>query len=473
MAKKTRHPHLDIMSFHREVTGSCILCVLKLPDGRTKRFIVDCGLYQEKEYSDLNSELLYNPRKIEFALITHNHVDHVGKLPYITRKGFKGKIYATEPTCNLIEHALKDSNHVLKDIAKRNHTAPLYEKKDVKETLKLMRPCIYNRTINVDENIRVTFFNNNGHLPGAATILVQIVCKGYDNINVLFTGDYNNKNMFLKLQELPDWVRRLPLTVVQESTYGDMDSTQIVKCFEQNVIRCIKNRGTVVSPVFSLGRAQEVLYKIKCMQDEGLISTDIPIYLDGKLAVTYTQLFINGKVGIKSSMKNFLPKNFKYVDSTLREKLLHDYTPKIILATSGMGTYGPVQSYISEYISRKNAMIHFTGYTAEDTLGYKLKTAKEGDVVDIGSLFVKKQAQVEYTSEFSAHAKADELIEFLRSLWDIRLVLINHGETETQEFYANRVLREAKTHKVGLLNRTYIFRINANGLEETLPTEFM
>ena len=473
MAKRNRSPYLDVMSFHKEVTGSCILCVLKLPDGTTKRFIVDCGLYQEKEYSDLNTELLFNPRKIQFALITHNHVDHIGKLPYITKKGFKGKIYATEPTCNLMEHALKDSNHVLNDIAKRNHTFPLYEKKDVKETLKLLKPCIYNRTINVDENIRVTFFNNNGHLPGAATILVQIVCKGHDNINVLFTGDYNNKNMFLKLQPLPEWVRRLPLTIVQESTYGNMDSTEIKRCFEDNVIKCIKYGGTVICPVFSLGRAQEILYKIKCMQQEGLLSTDIPIYLDGKLAITYSQLFINGKVGIKHSMKDFLPKNFKYVDSTLREKLLHDFNAKVILATSGMGSYGPVQSYISEYISRKKAMIHFTGYTSEDTLGYRLKNAQDGEVVDIGSLLVKKHAKVEYTSEFSAHAKANELIDFLQGLWNIRLVLINHGQTETQEIYANRVVREVKTKKVGLLNRTYIFRVNANGLEETLPTEYM
>lgn len=472
MAKKNRFC-VDIMSFHKEVTGSCILCVLKLPDGRNKRFIVDCGLYQEKEYTEFNSELFFDPRKIQFAFITHNHIDHLGKLPYITKKGYKGKILATEATCNLMHPTLEDSCNVLKDIAKRNHISPLYSEKDVKDMLKLLKPCLYGRTIGVDENVRVTFFANNGHVPGAATILVQLVCKGYDNINLLFTGDYNNKNIFMKLQQLPEWVMQLPLTIVTEATYGDTNSQEIQKCFDENLLSCVKNGGTFIGPVFGFGRAQDVLYRIKCMQDEGRLNPCIPIYLDGKLAINFTELFIKGKAGIKPYMKNFLPKNIKYVDSSFRQKLIYDTNVKIILATSGMGTYGPVQSYIAEYITRKKAMIHFTGYTAEGTLGQRLKEAETGSVVDIGSLFVKKQAQVEYTSEFSSHAKADELIGFLKGFQNINLVLVNHSQIETQKIFANRVLKNVNTKKVGLLNRTYIFRVNSEGLEEAMPTEYM
>ena len=472
MAKNDRFC-VDVMAFHKEVTGSCILCVLKLPDGRSKRFIVDCGLYQEKEYTELNSELFFEPRKIQFALITHNHIDHTGKLPYISKKGFKGQIFASEATCNLMEPALEDSCNVLKDIAKRNHSSSLYSERDVKDVMKLLKPCLYGRTINADENVRVTFFGNNGHIPGAATILVQLICSGYDNINLLFTGDYNNKNIFMKLQQLPDWVVKLPLTIVTEATYGDTDSKEIQRCFDDNLLRCTRNGGTFICPVFAFGRAQEILYRLKCMQEDGRLSPSVPIYLDGKLAIVYTELFMRGKAGIKPVMKNFLPKNIRFVDSDLRQKLFNDCNVKIILATSGMGTYGPVQSYIAEYITRRKAMIHFTGYTAEGTLGQRLKEAENGSVVDIGSLFVKKLAQVEYTSEFSSHAKADELIAFLDEFQNIKLVLVNHGQTETQKLFANSVIKKVKTKKVGLLNRTYIFRVNSEGLEEAMPTQYM
>ena len=101
-------------------------------------------------------------------------------------------------------------------------------------------------------------------LMGASSILVQISWEGYETINLFFEGDYNNKNMFFDVSEIPDWVRELPITLIQESTYGDMDSDEITPCFKQNVLECLEHGGTVVAPVFSLGRSQEILYEVKC-----------------------------------------------------------------------------------------------------------------------------------------------------------------------------------------------------------------
>ena len=352
---KCNQPRSDITAMHREVTGSSILVVNSLPNQQTIRFVVDCGLFQEREYEELNSELLFNPENIDFCIITHNHVDHVGRVPFLVKKGFNKEIYTTVETSKLLPISLGDSYRVLKDTYKRKNERCLYDEEDVDKTLSLVKPCEYEKIMHIGEHIKITFFNN-GHLVGAAIVLVQISYPGCKSINLLFTGDYNNKNMFFDVKKIPKWVVKLPLTVIQESTYGDMDSTCITKTFKKNVKECIEKGGTVIALVFSLGRAQEILYEIKTMQDEGELE-DIPIYFDGKLAIRYTNLYINGELNIKEEMRDFLPKNLEIVDKSTRMSVLNDTSKKIILTTSGMGSYGPAQLYIPEYITDRKSVV--------------------------------------------------------------------------------------------------------------------
>lgn len=281
--------YADIMAVHPEVTGSCNLVIVKQPDNSTVKFVVDCGLFQERQYSKNNESLPFIPANIDFCLVTHNHVDHVGRLPFMVNKGFDKEIYMTETTAKLLPLALEDSHKVLRDVAKRQNHSPLYSEADVSQTMRLIHPCKYNETIQIRPNIKATFFMN-GHLMGASSILVQISWEEYETINLFFTGDYNIKNMFFDVPDLPDWVLELPLTVVQESTYGDMDSYEVTSCFKQNVLKCLEHGGTVVAPVFSLGRSQEILYEVKCMQDDGSLDVNVPIYFDGKLGIRYTML---------------------------------------------------------------------------------------------------------------------------------------------------------------------------------------
>ncbi len=321
-------------------------------------------------------------------------------------------------------------------------------------------------------NIKVTFFKN-GHLIGAAVILVQISYPGCDDINLLFTGDYNNKNIFFNVPKIPKWVTELPITIIQESTYGYMDSSEMHKCFKKNIKSCIDNQGTALVLVFSLGRAQEILYKLKKMQDEEILDKRIPIYFDGKLAIKYTGMYINDELGIKKQMLDFLPENLIFIDNSVsRREVMTDTTPKIIVTTSGMGTYGPAQSYIPEYITRKNILIHFTGYTAEGTLGYKLKNAEDGGIIEIRGVMSKKRAQVEYTTEYSAHAKADVIIDFLKQFTDLKLILFNHGTNDSKKMIAERAAKEVEAKHIGILGRQYFFRVDAYGLEKTLSTKF-
>ena len=470
MGRKERF-YADVMAMNPEVTGSCNLVIVKLPNGENIRFIVDLGLFQEKEYEELNFNLPFNAENIDFCLVTHNHVDHTGRLPYMVKNGFFKKIYATETTCKLLPLALNDSCKVLGEVAKRKHKKCLYNEEDVKRTLSFFVPCKFNETVEVHENVKITFLKN-GHLIGAGLILVQISYPECDDINLLFTGDYNNKNMFFMVEPIPKWILNLPLTVIQESTYGNMDTDVIHKCFRENILECIQNGGTVVVPVFSLGRSQEILYELKCMQDEGVLSDEIPVYFDGKLAIKYTELYIKDGLDIREDMKNFLPKNLTFVNKSNRIDVLEDTERKVILTTSGMGSYGPAQVYIPEYITREKALIHFTGYTAEGTLGSRLKNTEIGGTVEVGGILVKKLATVEYTTEYSAHAKANEMIAFLKQFSNLKLVLVNHGEAEVKEAFANRIVSEVQTKRVGLLGREYFFRVNPYGLVKTLSTKF-
>ena len=464
--------YLDIMACHPEVTGSCFLAVLKLPNRETVKFVIDCGLFQEKEYDSLNNELPFDCDEISFVVVTHNHVDHIGRLPLLFKRGYNGKVYCSTQTKILLPLALNDSQKVLDDVCKRKHQSSLYNVKDVETTLNNVVGVDFNNKIKVTPNIEVTFLEN-GHLIGAAMILIEINYPGEEPINVLFTGDYNNKNEFLNLHELPMRVRNKRMSVVIESTYGDTSVEEINHgFFSEKVLEAIEERKTIILPVFSLGRSQEILLRLKELQDTNKLDVNIPIYFDGKLAQAYTALYCNSKILIDESKKDFFPRNLVAANCEIREKLLQTDDCKIIVTTSGMGTYGPAQVYIPYFISKENALILFTGYTAEGTLGANLKNAKKGETVKIGGLILKKFADVSYCNEFSAHAKSEELIEFLKNFNNLRGVLINHGQTKAKEAFAEKILKEININEVGILSRDYFFRIGSYGIVKTFSSKF-
>lgn len=472
MGKKERF-FADIMAMNDGVTGSLHFVSVRFPNNYMPklRFIVDCGLFQERTDEELNDALPFNPENLDFCLITHNHVDHIGRLPLIVKKGYRGNIYTTEPTSKLIRPALWDCHKVLKSTSKRRHTRPLYSNEDVTQTISQIKGCAYNQEFEINDNVYVTFLKN-GHLVGASLIFVRITYPGYEDINLLFTGDYKGENAFFDVDAIPQKLQNLPLTIIQESTYGDMETAEMQPCFKENILMYIQNGGTVVAPVFSLGRSQEILYELKLLQKSGKLDTNIPIYFDGKLAFQYTNMYVRGELGIKPEMMDFFPENLTFVDSSTRGPILASGECKIILTTSGMGSYGPAQLYISHYIKDRNALIHFTGYTAEGTLGARLKATPYGETVEIAGIVTKKFAKVEYTTEYSAHAKADEMIAFLRQFKSIKLVLVNHGEPEVKEIFAKRIVKELNPKKVGILGRDYFFRINPYGLIKTMSTKF-
>ena len=459
---KTSDFYYEITALHKEVTGSCLMVLIYYPDGRKTMFLVDCGLFQEKDYLWRNAEKFpFNCENVEFVLITHNHADHMGRLPMLVNAGFKGKIYATETTKILMLPALQDSHQIMKEEAKKKKEKPQYEDTDVQRAFSSTQGCKLEETVYLDRNIKATFFDN-GHLIGSAMILVQISYPGYKDLNLFFTGDYKPHNIFREVKPLPLWARQIPKTFVVESTYGYMETSQIHYHFEDDVAKLTSEGKNLLIFIFAQQRAQEILFFLKNMQESGRLDKKIPIYLDGKLSHVYTKIYSSCEVGIDEDKRDFLPANLVLVTKENRNEVLYSKEQKIILTTSGMADHGPAQIYVPAFVERSDYAFYFTGYTSKTTLGYKLQHPAEDGTVKIQGKDMHVNAQVLWTNEASSHAKADELENLIASCSKNQLLLINHGQEEVQQQFACRIEDKKLAKRVEIIGE-HIARVNCYG----------
>ena len=464
----TNRFYTHITSLNPEVTGSCHLIVVHYPNGGKTKFVVDCGLFQEEGYNYLNREPFpFDCCNIDFAVITHNHADHMARVPLMVKEGYRGNFFATTQTAQLMPISLNNSLKILKEEAKERNQKPLYDDSDLEIVKQHIVPCELEEVQYVDKNIKVTFFDN-GHLIGAAMVLVQISYPGEEDINLFFTGDYKPDNLFREVRPLPEWVYDLPVTVITEATYGYMNKDEISYHFVEDVKESLRNGKTVLIFVFAQGRAQEILYVLNKCRKAKEISDKIPILLDGKLAQDYTKMYLKEELGVKPQVRTFLD-GFEPVTKENRQDIIMSKKQQIVLTTSGMADHGPAQMYIAEYISRKDVDMYFSGYTAEGTFGYKLQNPDKGFVTVMGKKR-KVVAQILTTNEFSSHAKADELIELLQKFKHLQFVLVNHGQKEVKEEFANRVSEEVHTKRVEILGE-YTFMISRYGYEKHMGSK--
>ncbi len=467
MTKKSQ-ASVNMFALHREVTGSLHFISVKSPTNKRIKFIVDCGMFQEEKYQDLNQDFPFKVEELDFALVTHGHIDHIGRLPVAVKQGFTKTIYTTYDTKVIMGIALEDSYKILK----KDSDALMYTMQDVKNTISQVKAVEFNKTISVAENVKVTFFVN-GHIPGAALILVQISEIGYEDINLLFTGDYNNTNLFFEVPELPEWVTELPLTVITEATYGDTLSTDVEYSFIETVYEATRKSKDIVIPCISLDRMQKELYKIKYMQDKNLIPNSYRIGIDGKLAQTYTSLYTNREIYIEDDIADFLPRGLEFIDKSNRQAYMLDPTPKITLTSSGMGSFGPARVHILDVLENKAGLVLFTSYLAEGTLGRKLQETVDDDTVHIGEKTIIKRGTVKFTSEDSSHAKADEMIEFLKKFKNLNSVLINHGEIATKYAFREMILKNVKVKSVEIMDNDRFFRISTDHPIKVITSKFL
>mgnify|MGYP001851058561 CR=1 FL=1 len=475
--------YLDVLALHKEVTGSCISCIARFPNGQKVKFLVDCGLFQEEKYNQLNYQFPFDPSEYDFLLVTHTHIDHIGRIPKLYKEGFKGKTYTTNIAVELMSAALNNTAEILSSSIQKNSkkkvivdssipvfdsSKPLYDLDDVSYAMENVIGKDYNQTFKVNEHISVTLLKN-GHTLGSACILVTISYKGQKPIYALFTGDYSPENMFFDVNEIPKKIKDLPISIITESTYGTTSKQSIKHIFDELVLNSIKNKETLIITLFAFGRMQEVKYKLMRLQEENLLDKNIKIYCDGKLSYKYDDIFLSHIDELK--IYNFLPKNIHQInDYNERNALLSDRTCKIILTTSGMGNYGPAQVYLPYYISRPKCSIIFGGYTAQNTLGRKLQDVKDNDLFELNGVMTKKKANVYSINELSSHAKQEDLLNFLKKFSNLKLVLINHGEKDVKEKFAKKVVEDINPKNVAILGPEHYIRIGAHGLIKSYVT---
>jgi len=436
-----------------EVTGSCHL----LEIGHIK-ILIDCGLFQGKEESFNHEEFNFNPEDINYLLITHGHLDHIGRIPLLVKKGFNGQIITTKATYDIAQKMLKNAAGIL-----REKKPVLYNEKHVEEAFELPWYFIeYKESLELEENIKITF-KNAGHILGSASIKVEFI-EDTISKSIVFSGDIGQTPRIIT-SKIDFWDEANYIFV--ESTYGGRSHKELelsIEEFKSKVIETLDRKGIVLLPSFALERTQEILYILKQMSNEGLLE-NVPVYLDSPLAIDVTKVFISHP----HLLNNQIYKLIKRGDNPFYFKeLIHSYTKeesieinnhhgkKIIIAGSGMCEGGRIPHHILRYANDKRNMILFIGYQVEGTLGKKILQDKLN--INIENKELDINAQIHMIDGFSAHADQDGLFEFIKDVKDIYCVYLIHGNTNALNDFKSKIHDELKdkVHIVKMKERIYI-----------------
>ncbi len=424
--------YYTLQGYHKEVTGSNIVCSIHFPNNVERKFLIDFGMFQECEYEEKNKDIDFNIKEIDAILVTHSHLDHVGRLPYIVKKGYNGPIYSTFLTKLVTSSILKNSAKVFqsnydkeKNYAK-DAEPPLYSLDDVEDALSLFSICRYNESFEFDENISITFFDN-GHILSASCILIEATYKNRAPLRILFTGDYKGKNKFKEIVPIPNEIFDLPLSIVTESTLCEDTQISYEPTFRDSIISCIEKDKGILIPCLAQERFEEVMLELKQIESLGYT---LDICVDAPLATE-----INSIYTIYSNI-NYMPSNVMFVNTREeREVIFKSPKKRILIVSSGMGDFGMAPLYLNNFLVREDYEIIFTSYLANYSLGRKIMELKRFNKIRIPGHkdTIKKVAITKQTREFSSHIHCDELIEFIKKFNNLQNVIINHGCFDAQE----------------------------------------
>lgn len=429
-----------------------------------KRFLVDYGMEQGSiEYE--SKGLPCNAADIDFVLLTHAHVDHSGMLPKLYARGFRGKVYTTYATSELATIMLRDCAHIQAQEAewksrkkKRTDTidddiAPEYTMEDAEGIIKSIVPVHYKSLIDIYDGISVRF-TDVGHLLGSASIEVFLNEDGIHK-KIVFSGDIGNKNQ--PLIKNPEFTKDADY-VVMESTYGDRlheaSKVNSVKDLAAIIEETLSVGGNVVIPSFAVGRTQEILYFIKQIKEEKLVSNiDFPVYMDSPLAVDATEVFQNNiyecfdEEALELVKKGGNPLSFKglklAITSDESKAINFDGEPKVIISASGMCDAGRIRHHLKHNLWRPECTILFVGYQSNGTLGRAL--IEGANEVKLFGESISVRAKIEKLPGLSGHADRNGLIEWINAFeTKPKMVFVVHGDDTACVAFTEYLNKEAK-----------------------------
>jgi len=441
---------LSFLGATQNVTGSRFLVEV---DG--SKVLVDCGLYQERKFTDRNWDRFpVPPGEINAVLLTHAHLDHCGLLPKLVKEGFKGKIYCTQATAEIAQIIMLDSAHLQEEAAeykKRRHAregrkspreiVPLYTTPDAERVAPMFSGVDYEQPYDVAPQMVATF-HDAGHVFGSSTISLKVASNG-EKRTILFSGDVGRHDK--PILEDPVAVKHADYVLI-ESTYGDRVHKTVGDAkakFCTAINNAVRAGGNIIIPAFALERSQEILYYINELQLEKEIPT-LMVFLDSPMAIRITEVFKEHPEMFDKEMtahasngeSPFKMPNLKFSQTARESKAInHIRGTAIIIAGSGMCTGGRVKHHLVNNITREEATILFAGYQAEGTLGRRiLEGASE---VRILGRMLPVRATIAKIRGFSAHADRDELCTWLGGLKEApRRVFAIHGEASSSKAFA-------------------------------------
>lgn len=429
--KKHEWIRLAYLGGARQVGRSCML--LQTPESR---IMLDCGIdvsSQDEAYPYLEAPEL-NIKELDAIIVSHAHVDHTGLIPYLFKYGYRGPVYCTAPTRDLMALLQLDIIKITRDEGKE----PLYTSDDVKEMVKHTITLDYEEVTDVTPDVRITLYNA-GHTLGSSMVHIHV---GNGLHNLLYTGDIK----FTKTRLLSPAATHFPRleTMMVESTYGGRENvTETVvnqdKILQDIIVSTVQRGGKVLMPTLGSGRGQEVIVMVEELIRNGAIP-EIPVYVDGMvwdITAIFTAYpeFLNSTIRQQVFQKDnnpFLNKNIKQVGSAKeRRQIIEEGGPCIILATSGMLTGGPSVQYLKDLGEDKRHSLVFSCYQGEGTLGRRIQRGEREIIFREGQKDMVLNIKMEvHKIEVSGHADRRELMSFVQRLSPRpKRILINHGES--------------------------------------------
>ena len=443
---------LTFLGAAHEVTGSCTLV-----EAAGHRFLVDCGMEQGRNTYE-NEDLPCAPGEIEAVLLTHAHIDHSGRLPYLYKNGYRGPIYATDATTDLCDIMLEDSAHIQEQEAEwknrkaqrsgREPVEPDYTVQDALAVMEQFRPQPYGKPVAVLPGVQATF-TDVGHLLGSSSITLRITEEGRTE-TIVFSGDIGNSNQ--PMLRDPQYLTEADY-VVMESTYGNRShgpKPDYVGELAAVLQRTFDRGGNVVIPSFAVGRTQEMLYFIRQIKAENRVRGhgNFEVYVDSPLASksttifreNYSECFDQEALDLVRSGQNPLSFPGLRISETKEDSVAinADPSPKVILSASGMCDAGRIRHHLKHNLWREECTILFVGYQAAGSLG---RTLLEGaDQVKLFGEEVQVNAEIVQMSGMSGHADHDGLLRWLHSFAPKPgYVFVNHGDDEVCAGFAKEL----------------------------------